>query len=61
MYPNADLRNAMRKARFKNYEIARKLGVPETSFSRMLRYELDADKSAKIYQAISELIAESGC
>ena len=55
---NLELRQEIEKSRFKKYEIARQLGITESSFSRLLRDELILDQVTRIRNAISELRAE---
>ncbi len=39
----------------KLWEIADRLGIADSNFSRMLRYELSAEKSIQIKQIIEEI------
>lgn len=57
---NIGIRDLMKKKRVYGYEIANKLGISETSFSRKLaRRELGEDETKQIIQIITEL-AEGG-
>lgn len=56
---NIEVRNAIKKARLYNYEVAAALNVSETSFSRKLsRQELPKDEQKKILDAIARLSKE---
>lgn len=52
---NLEIREMIRKSRFKHYEIAQKIGISESAFSRWLRDDLTDTKKEKIISAISEL------
>ena len=53
---NVDLRNAIRKAGFFNYEIASCLGMTETSFSRkMARQEFTDEEKRSVMQAVQKM------
>ena len=56
---NMDLREAIKRARLFNYEVAAKMGMSETSFSRKLRRELLEEEKKKIFAAI-EVLAKEG-
>ena len=50
---NIDIRDAIKKAGFKNYEIASTIGMSETSFSRLIsRSELVEEVKTRIYNGI---------
>ena len=54
---NIDVRNAIRQAGFRQYEVAEVLGISETSFSRsMARKELPSDKKQHILRMIEKMI-----
>ena len=53
---NIDIRNEIAISRFKQYEIAAKMGIRKTSFSRMLRNELPPEQIKRIRKAINELV-----
>lgn len=56
---NLDIREAIKKARLFNYEVAAAVGIPETAFSRKLsRKELSDDEREKILAAIKKLATE---
>lgn len=40
------------------YEIAEKIGIADTTFSRMMRRKLDQDTTEKVLHAIEELAKE---
>lgn len=56
---NQEIRQAIRKARIYQYDVADKLGISENTFIRWLRKELPQDKKALILQAIEELKKEA--
>ncbi len=56
---NIDIRTDAEKARVKLYEIAEKLGVTDSTFSRLLRRELPDEKKQQIREIIKEL--REGC
>lgn len=49
---NIDIRQAIEDKRLKHWEVAKALGVHETTLSRWLRYDLDKDKKDRILTAI---------
>lgn len=49
---NADVRYEIMKSGLKNYQVAARLGVCETTFSRWLRTELPAEKKKEILEAL---------
>ena len=54
---NIDVRNAIRQAGFRQYEVAEVLGISETSFSRsMARKELPSDKKQIILSMIEKMV-----
>lgn len=55
---NQDIRNEAKEKGVFLYEVAHKLGVSEPTMVRWLRFELPADKKAKILKTISELSIE---
>lgn len=55
---NLDIRAAAKEKGVFLYEVAHKLGVSEPTLVRWLRFELPADKKAKILEIITELSAE---
>ncbi len=57
---NLEIRTAIKKARLFSYEVAAKLGLSETSFSRKLRNELPAEEKERIL-AVIELLAKGEC
>lgn len=58
MAKNKDLRAAAEKADVKLWEIAQKLGILDSNFSRKLRYELSKKEKLKIRTIINEIVAE---
>ena len=56
---NQDVRLAAAGAGVRLWEIAAKLGVTDSTFSRKLRRELSGDEKAKIYSIIEQIVAEA--
>lgn len=52
---NIKIRDAIKKARLFHYEIADKLGMSESAFSKLMRTELTPEKKEKILQAINKI------
>lgn len=52
---NTDIRQEVKSANLKLYQIAEYLGIRDTEFSKMLRKELSAEQKEKIRQAIKSL------
>lgn len=52
MENNIEIRNAIFSSNIKKWEIASKLGVTDSTFSRMLRTELSKEKKEKIFEII---------
>lgn len=52
MENNIEIRNAIFSNNIKKWEIANKLGVTDSTFSRMLRTELSKEKKEKILEII---------
>lgn len=52
---NEDVREYARKKGVKLWTIAERLGIADSSFSRMLRYEITEDKKEEIKAIIDEL------
>lgn len=58
-----EMRNKEIKAYIKSknvpmWRVAECLGIADSSFSRMLRYEITEDKKAEIYKIVDELANE---
>ena len=56
---NQDIRNAAKKADIKLWQIAEKLGIWDSTFSKKLRKELPQEEKEKICGIISELAKEN--
>lgn len=57
---NIEIRNAIKKARLFNYEVAKALNVHETTFSKKIaREELSKEEKNKILCVIKKLKEES--
>ena len=52
---NQDIRFAAMQAGISLWKIAEKYGITDSSFSRLLRHELSADKKQKILDIIKDL------
>jgi predicted XRE-type DNA-binding protein len=57
---NVAIKNAISKAGLKKYEIAHAIGVTDAWFSKMLRFELPAEKKTQIFNAIEQLKESEG-
>ena len=55
---NTDLRNEMRIANVRQWEVAEALGLSETHFSRKLRKELHPEEKEKVMSIIDKLDRE---
>ena len=60
MRQNEKIRRAMGAAGLKQYEVAKALGMLESSFSRKLRDELPEDEQKRILDVIRGLEAREG-
>jgi len=58
MVANQQIREAAKNAGVKLWEIAAKVGVTDSNFSRKLRRELSQAETARILAIISDLAAE---
>lgn len=54
MNANTDIRNAIEKNGLKYYQVAHAYGVTDSTFSRLLRFELDEQKREGVFQAIKK-------
>lgn len=57
---NVEIRAAFMAAGIKQWELARALGLSETSFSRKLRWELPETEKKRVLSAIEELARKKG-
>ena len=55
---NKDIRAVIKKSGVHKYEIAHELGITDSWFSKLLRYELPAAKKTQIIQAIERIRKE---
>ena len=55
MEKNSDIRNEARKAGVKLWQIAERLNITDSTFSRKLRRELTVDEKAAIIAIINEI------
>ncbi len=53
--PNADIRRAIAEAGITQWQVAKRLHLQDTNFSRLLRDDLSEDKKKIIFDAIEEL------
>lgn len=59
MRQNFEIRESALRNNVKHWQIAQKLGIQETNFSRMLRTELPEEKKSEILKIISVLSKQS--
>ena len=52
---NIEIRQAMQKNRLFCYEVAAALGIADSTMSRKMRKELDAEEKQKILEVINKL------
>lgn len=53
---NVEIRDAIKNARLYNYEVAKAIGMTETSFSRVIsRKEMSPETKMRVLQAIETL------
>ena len=52
---NKDIRASIKESGVHMYEIAHELGISDAWFSKLLRYELPAEKKTQILQAIERI------
>lgn len=55
MENNIEIRNAIFSNNIKKWEIANKLGITDSTFSRMLRNEIPNEKKKEILNIINDL------
>lgn len=55
MENNLDIRNAIFSSNIKKWQIAEKLGMTDSNFSRLLRKELSQEQKERIISIIEEL------
>ncbi len=55
---NTDIKQAAKAAGVRLWQIADKIGIADSSFSRRLRYELPNDKKQEIFAIITKLQKE---
>lgn len=55
---NEDVRMYAKQKNVKLWLIAERLGIADSSFSRMLRYEITREKKEEIHRIIDELAAD---
>jgi predicted XRE-type DNA-binding protein len=52
---NEDLKNVIKESRIRQWEIAQKLGMADSNFSKLLRTELSNEKKTEILKVIEDL------
>ena len=57
---NLEIRESIKKSKIKMWEVAECYGISDSSFSRMLRYELTKEQKLKIKKIIDFLRKEKG-
>lgn len=55
---NAEIRVSLTSSGVRQWEVAERLGIPETTFSRMMRRELPEEKKTAVRKAIQEIKRE---
>ncbi len=55
---NLDIREAIKEAGIKYWQVAREYGITDGNFSKLLRTELPNDKKSKIFDIISQVKKE---
>lgn len=55
---NKDIRDYIKQKNIPMWRVAERLGVADSSFSRMLRYEISEEKKSQIKAIADELAAE---
>lgn len=57
---NDDVRQAIKQAGLRYWQVAMEMGISDGNFSRKLRAELPAAEKKKIFEAINRLTKEAG-
>ena len=52
---NKEIKDYIKSRRVPMWKVAERLGIADSSFSRMLRYEITEEKKLEIYKIIDEL------
>lgn len=55
---NKDIKDYFKSKGVQMWRAAERLGIADSNFSRMLRYEISEEKKAEIFKIIDELAAE---
>ena len=55
---NKDIKDYIKKSGVQFWRVAERLGMADTSFSRILRYELSNERKQEIYKAVDDLADE---
>ena len=55
MKANQEIRNLITSNRLRNWEVAKEVGITDTTFSVWLRTELNDERKERVLKAIEEL------
>lgn len=55
---NEEIKNYIRTRRVAFWQVAEKIGIADTTFSRLLRYPIDENRRQQIIEAVDELALE---
>ncbi len=58
MERNKEIKDYIKSKNIQLWRVAERLGIADSSFSRMLRYEITEEKRLEIYKITDELAAE---
>lgn len=58
MRANLDIRSQISNARLRNWEIARAVGISDSTFSKWLRTDLTGERKERVEKAINDLIKQ---
>lgn len=54
MTVNSEIKQAIKRANIKKWQVANCLGIADTTFSRWLRFELGLDEKGKVLAAVEQ-------
>lgn len=55
---NKEIRDYIKSKGIPMWRVAERLGIADSNFSRMLRYEISEDKKKEIMHIVDELVTE---
>lgn len=55
---NEEIRDYIKSKGIPMWRVAERLGIADSNFSRMLRYEISEDKKKEIMHIVDELVTE---